>query len=816
MKKTIVIVGGVAGGASTATRLRRLSEDTEIIILEKGEYISFANCGLPYYIGGTIAERDTLLVQTVEELSRKYNLDIRVFNELKEIDSENKKLTVFNIKENKNYELSYDTLVLSPGASPLKPPIKGLNEAENVFTLRTIPDTDAIKNFIDENKPEKAVVIGGGFIGVEMVENLAEQGIKVTLIEALDQIMAPFDLEMATILHNHLKEKGVELILSDGVDRFEDKGKLIVTSSGKKVKSDITILSIGVRPDTEFVKSSGIKLGQRGHILVDEHMRTSDENIFALGDAIEFKDYIYKEPMSLALAAPANKQARITANVIMGKEDSFKGFLGSSVAKIFDLTAASTGWNEKRLKAAGKEFDFVNVVANNHAGYYPGAMPINLKVLYELPSGRVLGAQAIGGSGTEKRIDVIAAAIYGGLTVDDLTDLELTYAPPYSGAKDPVNVAGYMAQNKLDNILKDVSVKEIDKIVEEGAFLIDVREPEETILGTIPGSVNICCGDLRSQIDNIPKDKDVYVSCQIGSRGYLMCRVLENSGISATNVAGGYSLYREQHGMTANSEDVELESGNFSCADNPDILKKNIKVTKSIDARGLQCPGPIAATYKALQELNDGEILEVKASEPGFKRDIGAWCEKTGNVLLSLDIEDGYFKAIISKGKVNLEKMAEEVKDGATIVVFSGDLDKAMASLIIATGAASMGKKVTMFFTFWGLNILRKKGITVEKDTMEKMFSKMMPEGISELKISKMNMGGMGTTMMKKVMEQKNVDTPEMLLKQAKDLGVNLIACAMSMDIMGIKEEELIDGVEIAGVATYLAKTEESGLNLFI
>jgi len=818
MKKTIVIVGGVAGGASAAARLRRISEDTEIIMFEKGEFISFANCGLPYYIGGSIVERDALLVQTVEGMSERFNIDIRNYSEVKSIDRENKSVSVLNIKENKSYEQSYDVLLLSPGASPIKPPIAGLEDSKNVFTLRNIPDTDVIKDFVDNKKPKRATVIGGGFIGVEMAENLTELGIKVTLIEATDQVMAPFDREMAAIIHNHLRENNVDLILGDGVKQFEEEGRVIVTSSGRKIETDLTIMSIGVKPDSQIAVEAGLKTGKKGHIIVDEHMRTSDENIFAVGDVIEFKDYIFKEPMSLALASPANRQARIAANVIMGKEDVYKGFLGSSVAKIFDLTAASTGWNEKRLKAENKNFDSVTVELNNHAGYYPGAEPIHLKVLYEVPTGRVLGGQSIGALGAEKRIDVLATAIQANMTVDDLTDLELSYAPPYSSAKDPVNMAGYVAQNKLESTLKDVSVLEIDEIAKDkNAYVIDVREPEEVILGTVPGAVNIPMDDLRKKVDEIPKDKDVYITCQVGRRGYFSCRLLNGLGVKATNLAGGYSLYREQYGITASSEESnQLEDLNVSCADNPDILKKNYSVNKSVDARGLQCPGPIAATYKALEELNDGDILEVKASEPGFKRDIGAWSEKTGNRLVSLTKEDTYYRAIISKGRQEVKTLDTKSKDGATMVVFSGDLDKAMASLIIATGAASMGKEVTMFFTFWGLNILRKKGVSVEKDSMEKMFSMMMPEGISELKLSKMNMAGMGTTMMKKVMDQKNVDSPEKLLKQAREMGVNLVACAMSMDIMGIKEEELIDGVEVAGVATYLARTEEAGLNLFI
>ncbi|MDO5713104.1 MAG: CoA-disulfide reductase [Tissierellia bacterium] len=820
MKKTIVIVGGVAGGASAAARLRRLSEDTEIILLEKGEYISFANCGLPYYIGGSIAERDALLVQTVEGMSQRFNIDIRNFNEAISINKEEKTIKVRDIQKHEEYDLSYDYLLLSPGAAPIQPPIPGLEESSDIFRLRNIPDTDKIKNFVDVRKPEKAVVIGGGFIGIEMVENLVDRGIAVTLIEAADQVMAPFDPEMAAYLHNHLREKGVELILGDGVARFEENGKVVATNSGKRVNTDMIILSIGVRPDAAIAKDAGLDMNERGFIKVDKEMRTSDPSIFAVGDAIESFDYIYKEPMTLALASPANRQARIAANVMMGIEDEFKGFMGTSVAKIFDYTAASTGWNEKKLKAAGKKYHTVLLHPMNHAGYYPGAQPIHLKVLFEIPSGKVLGGQALGiGEGVEKRIDVLATAITAGMTMDDLTDLELAYAPPYSSAKDPVNMAGYMGQNVQDGRSPDLDIFELDEKLKDNGLLIDVRNEEEILMGEFPEYLNIPLDQLRDSLDKIPKDKDLYVTCQVGLRGYLAQQVLKENGIDSVNVKGGYTSYRElkeQENPTPPTPPTAKNAPIF-CTDNPDVLKEKPSKgpDRSIDARGLQCPGPIAQVYKALNEMKDGELLEVKATDTGFKRDIGAWCGKTHNRLISLTEGDGYTTAYIAKGEGESSAL-EQMKEGATMVVFSGDFDKTMAALIIATGAAAMGKKVTMFFTFWGLNILRKEGVKVEKEGMEKMFSKMMPEGVSNLKLSKMNMMGMGTNMMKKVMEEKNVDSPEELLYQAMDMGVNLVACAMSMDIMGIKEEELIDGVDIAGVATYLAKTEEAGLNLFI
>ena len=813
MKKKVLIVGGVAGGSTAAARLRRLSEETEIILFEKGEFISFANCGLPYYIGGTISERENLLVQTVEGMSAQFNLDIRNFNEVLSIDPERKVVKVKDLKEDREYEESYDDLILSPGASPLRPPIPGLAESENVFTLRNIPDTDTIKSFIDENKPKTATVIGGGFIGIEMVENLVDLGIKVTLIEALDQVMAPFDFEMASILHNHLRVKGVNLILGDGVSSFQNKGRVIATNSGKNIENDMVILSIGVRPDSKLAMEAALEVGERGHIVVNEKMQTSNENIYALGDAITFKDLVYGEPMALALASPANRQARIAANIIMGYEDDFKGFLGTSVAKVFDYTAASTGWNEKRLKASNKDYKAIHLVPMNHASYYPGGEHIFLKVLFDPTNGRLLGAQGVGGEGTDKRIDVLATAISAKMTMDDLTDLELAYAPPFSSAKDPVNMAGYIAQNIMDKKTKTIDVWELDEEIEKGAVLLDVRNFEEVMLSEYEGALNIPLNELRGRLEEIPKDKKLIVTCQVGLRGYIAEQILAENNIDSTNLSGGLALYWEYKGYSKTEESVPKEEEKKS---KEIIVRSDFSPTKSIDARSLQCPGPIASVYKALNDLEDGDILEVKATDPGFIRDIGAWTEKTGNKLLDLSKGDGHSLALIQKGNEDIVIKEEQDKNGATIIAFSGDFDKTMASLIIATGAASMGKKVTMFFTFWGLNVLRKHADNVEKTSTEKMFSMMMPEGVDQLKLSKMNMLGMGTSMMKNIMKDKNVDSPRQLLEQAQEMGVDLIACAMSMDLMGIKEEELIDGVEIAGVATYLAKTEEANLNLFI
>ncbi|WP_226678942.1 CoA-disulfide reductase [Mesobacillus jeotgali] len=857
MAKKIVIVGGVAGGATTAARLRRLDEQTEIVMVERSEYISFANCGLPYYIGGAIQERDALLVQTVEGMSKKFNMDIRNLSEVTRIDRERKVVEIKNLKTGETYEENYDVLVLSPGASPIKPPIPGINEAEALFTLRNIPDTDKIKAYVDEQQPKKATVIGGGFIGVEMAENLWERGVEVTLVEMADQIMAPIDFEMASILHQHLREKGVNLVLEDGVKSFEKNGKIINLNSGKQIDTDVVILAIGVAPENKLAKEAGLELGLRGAIRVNERLQTADVSIYAIGDAIEVKDYINGQATHIPLAWPANRQGRIVADHINGIDSKYQGTLGTSIAKVFDMTVAATGNNEKTLKRLGISYDVVHVHPSSHAGYYPGAFPIALKLIFDRETGKIFGAQAVSYDGADKRIDVLATAIKGGMTIFDLPDLELAYAPPYSSAKDPVNMAGYAAKNLAEGLVETVQWHEINDILADGGYLIDVREPIERDMGMIEGSVNIPLGELRDRLDEIPT-KEVYVYCQVGLRGYLATRILMQAGFKVKNLDGGYKTYscvyepdasencgtpisdngvaQRNHAMeeiaagaAQSSVGLAVEAAPVAQAPAAPVAPPTVKTT--LDACGLSCPGPIMKVYKTIGDMQDGEVMEVHATDPGFAKDIKAWCEKTGNKLISNKFEDKKFKAQIMKGNVVVPMntmvapvevptgvpTAAPAKNGATMVVFSGDLDKAIATFIIASGAAAMGKEVTLFFTFWGLNILKRNDApSTEKDMMAKMFSMMMPKGANDLPLSKMNMGGMGSKMIKTVMANKNVDSLETLMKNAMDAGVKLVACGMSMDIMGIAKEELIDGVEIGGVAAYLGDAEDSGLNLFI
>ncbi|MEH7246412.1 CoA-disulfide reductase [Neobacillus niacini] len=552
MTKKIIIVGGVAGGATAAARLRRISEDVEIVLVERGEHISFANCGLPYYIGETIKDRSKLLVQTVKGMSERFNLDIRNFSEAMSINPGSKTVTIKSLQNGEVYEESYDKLLLSPGARPIVPPIPGLSENQTLFTLRSIPDTDKIKSHVDNNHPKRAVVVGGGFIGIEMAENLVERGIQVTIIEMANQIMAPIDFEMASILHAHLKEKGVNLILENGVSAFAEQGKKVVLSDGTEIQTDMTILSIGVRPENELAKTAGLELGERGGIVINEFLQTSDEDIYAVGDAVEVVEYINGTKAMIPLAGPANRQGRIAANNMMGKKEKYQGTLGTSIAKVFDLTVAATGANEKALKRLGINYEVVHIHPSSHAGYYPGAAPIALKVIFDKETGKIFGAQAVGADGVDKRMDVIATAIKGRLTVEDLTNLELSYAPPFSSAKDPVNMAGYVATNIMEGELEHIQWHQVDKIVSEGGLLIDVREPMEREFGFIEGSINISLNELRNKLDEIPKNKTVYVSCQVGLRGYLASRILKNNGYHVKNVDGGWKTYSSVYGSNIN------------------------------------------------------------------------------------------------------------------------------------------------------------------------------------------------------------------------------------------------------------------------
>jgi len=816
MTKKVLIVGGVAGGASAAARLRRLDEKAQIILFERDEYISFANCGLPYYIGETIKERDKLLVQTPADMKARFNIDVRINSEVVGIDTEKKMVTVRS-KDKGIYEESYDALVLSPGAKALRPNIPGIDSSK-IFTLRNIPDTDRIKAYVDQKGINSAIVIGGGFVGVEMAENFIERGLKVTLVEAAPHILAPFDSDMVVMAEKELVENGVDLILGDGVKAFKEVGSQIevTLSSEKMVTADLVILAIGVAPDTAFLKDSGIRLGSKSHIVVDERMQTNVNGVYAVGDAIEVVDFITGEKTAVPLAGPANKQGRIAADNIAGLNSFYKGTQGTSILKVFSLTAASTGANERSLQKANLPYRVVYVHPVTHASYYPAALQLTLKLIFN-DEGQVLGAQGIGYDGVDKRIDVIAAVIRLKGTVDDLAELELAYAPPFSSAKDPVNMAGFSAQNVLAGRTHVVAWKDMELSKLKDSILLDVRTEEEFNNGHLPGSINIPLDSLRDRMGELDRNKQIIEYCQVGLRGYIADRILSQNGYNVLNITGGYKTVSLQEFQPQNtgSESQHFDLGP-SEADTP-----HGHFDKSIDACGLCCPGPLMQVKAAMDTLKQGQILKILASDPGFYEDIKAWSKRTNNQLIDVAKAGGVITAFIKKGaqgdSVKQESAAATLKDNKTMVVFSGDLDKAIASFIIANGAVAMGKKVTMFFTFWGLNILRKhEKVNTQKGFMDKMFSMMMPRGSKRLKLSNMNMLGMGEKMIRKVMKDKNVSSLEELIGAAMCNGVEVVACQMSMDVMGLKQEELLDGVKIGGVGYYLGEAEDSNVNLFI
>jgi len=536
----VLIIGGVAGGASAAARLRRLDENAEIIILEKGEYVSFANCGLPYYIGGVIKEKEKLTLQTPESFRSRFNVEVRVNSEAVKIDAEKKSVTVKNVISGEIYDESYDKLILSPGAKPIIPPVKGIETAD-VFTLRNIPDTYRIKEYIEKEKPSSALVIGGGYIGVEMAENLKNAGLSVSIAELSDHLIAPLDFDMAADVHRYIREKGIKLYLNNGV--AEINGKNIILQKGE-ISADMIIMSVGVRPDTSLAADCGITINGKGSVITDRQMRTNIHDIYAVGDAVACENFVSGKEGFIPLAGPANKQGRIAADNICGIPSEYTGTQGSSVLKLFDMTVATTGINEKTALENNISYDKTYIYSAPHASYYPGGTNMSIKILWEKTTHRILGAQAVGFEGVDKRIDVIAAALRLGAKITVLKDLELCYAPPFSSAKDPVNMLGFVAENVITGKIKQFFPEDVKDLPRDGSVtLLDTRTPLEASRGKIDGFINIPLDSLRSRIDEIPKDKPVYVHCHSGLRSYIACRILTGRGYECFNLAGGWRLY---------------------------------------------------------------------------------------------------------------------------------------------------------------------------------------------------------------------------------------------------------------------------------
>lgn len=811
-----LIIGGVAGGATAAARIRRLSEDAEIILFEKGEHISYANCGLPYYIGGIIEEREKLLVQTPESFGTRFNIDVRINSEVTAIDRANKRVTV-RMSDGSCYEESYDKLLLSPGATPVRPPLQGI-DTEGIYTLRNVADTDIIKDRVASGNIKRAVIVGGGFIGLEMAENLTHAGAEVAVVEMAPQVMGPIDFSMAQIVHTHLQEKGVRLYLETAVESFAKAGDAIEIkfSDGRTLEADMVILSIGVRPNTALATSAGIELGPMRGIKVDEYLRTSDENIYAVGDAIEFAHPVIGGTWLNYLAGPANRQARIVAdNMVLGNSVKHEGSIGTSIAKVFDLTVAATGLPAKRLKKDGVDYYTATIHPSSHAGYYPDALPMTIKVIFSPTDGKLLGAQIVGYDGVDKRIDLMAQVIKSGGTIADLSRIEHAYAPPYSSAKDPVAMAGYVAGNILSGKMKPIYWRQVKDAAPGEFVLVDVRTPMEYEAGALPGAINIPLDTMRSGLAGIPKNKPIVVYCGVGLRGYLASNILRMNGFDdVRNLVGGIKTYRTAVSAVA----TPVPFGNT--LRNVQTHAKSISPQAiRIDACGLACPGPIMKLKEAIDKMSEGESLEITATDPGFARDAKSWCRSTGNNFVSSDSKGGKYSIVVERGvksDTNQKNIAGSGR-GKTFVLFSDDLDKALATFVLANGAAATGEKVTIFFTFWGLNAIKKSNKPkVKKDIFGRMFSMMLPSDSTALKLSKMNMLGIGSRMMRYIMKNKNVNSLEELRESALKSGVEFIACQMSMDVMGVSREELIDEVTVGGVATYMNRTEDANLNLFI
>jgi len=807
-----VIIGGVAGGASTAARLRRLDETAEIVMLERGPNISYANCGLPYHLGKIIPERSWLLVMTPENFRARFNVDVRVNHEVTEIDREKKVVSVLNRQDGTVTEERYDKLVVATGSSPMKLKLPGIDLPE-VLQLWTLEDMDHIAKKLDSGA-ERVVVVGGGFVGMELAESLRHRGLEVTLLEMGRQLLPTMDEEMSSLLAEEMRLAGIVVELGATVSAFapaEEGGVSVAVEDGRSWTADLVTLCVGVKPNTALVKAAGIEVGARGHIVTNAQMCTNDPDIYAVGDAVEVMDPIFNQPTAVPLAGPANRQGRIAADQITGRKSSYAGTYGASVVKVGKLSAASCGHTEARLKAMGKSYRKIYLHPGSHAGYYPGAKTLHIKLLFG-DKGELYGGQVIGGEGADKRADVLAVAMRAGLNVWQLAEMELCYAPPFSSAKDPMSVAGMIAANVLNG---DTVVVQADALP-EGALLLDVREDAELAMGEIPGATPMPLHQIRARAFELPKDRLIVVYCHQGLRAYVAERILRQMGYDVANLSGGYITWTQFQPEAWMPSDDEILLSCTRSEGGPSLEADGEEPGIVVDVRALQCPGPVVRLKKELDTLTTGTAIKVLGAS-GFAPDLNSWAKCSGHKVVKLEQKGDFLEAIVRKGD---EPSCAPIGGGASsaaLVLFSNDMDKVLAALILATGMAAAGMQVSVFFTFWGLSVLRKNpGPQLKKTLLSRMFGWMLPKGASKLALSKMHMAGMGTAMMKHVMEQQNVESVPEMLQSARQLGVKFIACEMAMGIMGLERHELIEVDEVAGVATYIARAKEGGPTLFI
>ena len=758
-------------------------------------------------------------MQTPQAFGRRFQIDVRVEHEVTAIDTAQQRVTV-RTADGREYNETYDKLLLSPGASPVVPPLAGI-DGEGIFTLRNVSDTDRIKSYMETHSVKRAVIVGGGFIGLEMAENLKHAGAEVAVVEMAPQVMGPIDYSMAAIVHTHLLQQNVKLYLEQAVERFSREGEELTVhfKSGIALKADLVLLSIGVRAETRLAQAAGLRLGEMRGIWVNEYLRTSDAHIYAVGDAIEFPHPITGKPWLNFLAGPANRLARIVAdNMVLGDVTKYEGAIGTSIAKVFDLTVAATGLPAKRLKQMEIPYLSATIHNGSHAGYYPGASQMDIKITFSPSDGRLYGAQIVGYDGVDTRIDQFALAIKQGATVEQLTRLEHAYAPPFSSAKDPVAIAGYVAGNILSGKMDPLYWREMQQVDTSKVTLVDVRTSDEYSLGSIPGAVNIPLDDLRSRMVEIPTDRPVWLFCGVGLRGYLASNILKGNGYKEVrNLIGGLKTYKTAIAKikTPTGFDTPCCETASCCSPSSVCEKTRIKV----DACGIQCPGPILKMKQAMESLQAGQLLQVRATDAGFPRDAEAWCRSTGHKFVSKRAEGGVHIVEIEKATPCAAEAVQPQRGelGKTFILFSDDLDKTLATFVLANGAAATGKKVSIFFTFWGLNAIKKTHKpAVKKDIFGRMFSWMLPSDSTRLALSKMHMMGIGSRLMRYLMKRKGVDSLESLRQQAIDNGVEFIACQMSMDVMGVSREELLDNVTVGGVASYMERAEQACVNLFI
>lgn len=812
MDMKTIIIGGVAGGASAAARLRRLDEQAEIVLLEKGPHMSYANCGLPYHLGKIIPERNWLLVMTPENFRKRFNVDVRVNHEVTAIDRAKKTVKVLNRQTGAESEERYDKLVIATGSSPIQLPLPGIDLPE-VLPLWTLEDMDRIAKKLDAGA-KRAIVVGGGFVGMELAESLRHRGLAVTLLEMGRQLLPTMDEEMSSLLAEELRLAGIVVELGATVSAFAPAaggGVTATVKDGRSWTADVVALCVGVKPNSALAQAAGLETGPKGHIVTDARMGTKDPDVFAVGDVVEVVDPVFGAPTAVPLAGPANRQGRIAADNVLGRGRRYEGTFGASVVKVGKLTAASCGHTEARLKAMGQPYQKVYLHAGSHAGYYPGATTLHIKLLFG-GDGKIYGGQVVGAEGADKRADVLATAMRAGMDVRQLAELELCYAPPFSSAKDPITVAGMIATNALDGV---TTLAHADALP-DGALLLDVREPAEVAQGTLKGAVNIPLPKLRSRAFELPKDRKIVVFCQVGLRGYVAERILKQLGYDVANLSGGYLTWKQfQPGLwMPTNEQIELATSGSEGG--PTLAGDDEEPKTVVDVRPLQCPGPVVRIKKELDGLGEGATIKVLAA-PVFAPDLANWAASCGHKVVKIAQKDGHLEAIVRKGTPLPCTGAAAGGHSGAMVLFSNDLDKALAALIIATGMAAAGMQVSIFFTFWGLSVLRKNpGPQVKKNLLSAMFGWMLPKGAQKLALSKMHMAGMGTAMMKYVMASQNVASLPEMIQNARAMGVKFIACDMAMGVMGITREELIDVDEVAGVATFIARAKESGPTLFI